>query len=143
MNHAGFIDFAEASLGNLCPFPAMGKNMFMEQKASTICEGDVTINGVPLPHGVIIELRKLGLPLAWYTHGQLQEAVEACAVDCQLIDDPDGMNLRDQMKLTDDEKRKNTPRSGWNFNPFSRKSHCDELLSERGDDEERLERHCA
>lgn len=96
------MDCPEWRLGALPSFVPPGKpNPF--ELCQPMHEGEVEINGVPLPHAVIIELRKLGIPLSYYTHGQLQEAVEACAVDCNLIDDPNGGNFQDKLHLTADE----------------------------------------
>ncbi len=65
---------------------------------------EVTINGVALPQRVVEELRRLGRPLSWYTHHELEDAVLACAVDGQLIDDPNGTDFQDMLTLTEDEK---------------------------------------
>lgn len=62
------------------------------------------VNGVALSPRVIEELRKLGRPLSWYTHGELEDAVMACTIDSQLIDDPDGKDFRDKLHLTPEEK---------------------------------------
>lgn len=64
----------------------------------------VTLNGVPLPHNVVMELRKLGVPLAFYTAGELRDAVNACAVDCTLVDDEDGVSFQDKLVLSDHER---------------------------------------
>jgi len=77
---------------------------------------DVYINGIRLPDSVVEELRMIGLPLSWYNKGELEDAVLACKYDNHLIDDEDGVTLRDKMtltyeeKLTADRKRKKKPK---------------------------------
>lgn len=68
---------------------------------------NIMVNGVVLPDNVVRELQRLGRALDWYTHGELQSAVKACAVDANLIDDPDGINFIDKLELTDEEKYRN------------------------------------
>lgn len=68
--------------------------------------GNLVVNNVRLPDHVVLELQRLGRALEWYTAGELYSAVEACAVDRRLIDDPDGVNFMDKLELTDAEKRK-------------------------------------
>jgi hypothetical protein len=62
------------------------------------------INGIVLPQNVINQLRLLGLPIEWYTAGELQDAVIACSADATLIDDVNGDNFRDRLRLDADEK---------------------------------------
>ena len=62
-----------------------------------------TVNGVELPRNVVLELNKLGMSLSWYTKDQLERSVRACAVDCKLIDDPQGVNFDDKLELTNEE----------------------------------------
>lgn len=66
-------------------------------------DGSITVNGVRLPMRVAQELRMLGMTLAWYSAGELEDAVEACSIDSQLIDDPGGGDFRDRLTLTPDE----------------------------------------
>ena len=77
-----------------------------ECTASEMIPGAAVINGVVLPQRVLEELRRLGTALSWYSAGELEDAVEACAVDGQLIDDPMGMNFRDRLSLSEAEKAK-------------------------------------
>lgn len=70
-----------------------------------IHEGTAVINGVELPERVIEELRRLGIALSWYSHGELEAAVNACAYDGQLIDDPDGVDFMDELELTPHEEK--------------------------------------
>lgn len=131
----GFIDCPEQLLGNIpsMPPPAAHSIWHSDQDQAIqpsrdchpqISEGAAVINGVALPLRVIQELKRLGVPLAWYTHGELAQAVDACAFDAQLIDDPDGVNFRDKMVLTDREKEEQSP-----FN----KPHifCEQIADER------------
>jgi hypothetical protein len=74
-----------------------------------------------LPPQVLEELRRLGMPLWAYNRGELEDAVQACAVDARLVDDPHGTSFRDKLSLTfqerlqrqrnDHHRRKTTP--GW------------------------------
>jgi len=61
--------------------------------------GSAMVNGVVLPRLVLEQLQKLGISLAWYSEYELGAAVRACAVDCTLIDDPDGNNFLDNLEL--------------------------------------------
>ena len=69
-----------------------------------IAEGSEIVNGVALPQNVIDQLRMLGISIAWYTQGELEEAVEACAFDGTLIDDDEGIDFRDRLHRTESEK---------------------------------------
>lgn len=69
-----------------------------------IAPGAVVINGIALPQTVIDQLRLLGLPLSWYNAGELRDAVDACAIDCTLIDDDEGIGFEDKLHLSDDER---------------------------------------
>ena len=42
-------------------------------------------------------MRELGYSLEVFTPGQLQEAIQACAYDGKLIDDPDGVHFSDRL----------------------------------------------
>lgn len=66
----------------------------------------ITINNVQLPIQVVRELQRLGRALEWYSNGELNSAVAACAIDGNLIDDPHGVDFIDKLELTDAEKRK-------------------------------------
>lgn len=81
------------------------------------CDGE-SVNGVRLPVHVREELRKLGLPLAAYTRGELEAIMAACTFDARLVDDPDGVNLLDKMTLTHHEKLEDA--GATNFNPWRR-----------------------
>lgn len=71
---------------------------------TAIKSGTVVINGVELPELVVMQLKMLGVPLANYNGSELKDAVNACAVDCTLIDDDDGLDFRDKLTLNDDER---------------------------------------
>src|SRR5690606_28116906 len=58
----------------------------------------------------VTQLRRLGLPLEWYTAGELKDAVQACSADATLIDDPEGGHFRDRLHLTPEERNTRTPR---------------------------------
>lgn len=60
-----------------------------------------TVNGVYLPQNVIDQLKQLGISLAWYTQTELEDAVEACAVDGVLIDDNKGIHFRDKLQMSE------------------------------------------
>src|SRR5690606_22696524 len=66
--------------------------------------GAAVVNGVELPQRVAEEIRRLGIALSWYSAGELEDAVEACAFDGQLIDDPFGDDFRDKLTLTHQER---------------------------------------
>ena len=69
-----------------------------------ISEGEAVINGVALSQQVIDELKKLGIALSWYNAGELQDAVNATRYDGQLVDDHNGVNFRDKLHHTEEEK---------------------------------------
>jgi hypothetical protein len=110
-----WIDCPEQWLGDLKPPLAV-----VSARDPDILPGEAIINGVVLPQSVIEELRKLGIPLTWYNRGELEDAVEACVMDARLIDDKQGVNFRDQLKLTSNEqqprkepRRRSTKNSRW------------------------------
>lgn len=70
----------------------------------------VVINGVALPDRVVAELKRLGITLSWYSAGELENAVQACAFDAQLIDDPNGDDFLDKLVLTQDEQQDAPPK---------------------------------
>ena len=90
------------ALGHLKPSSA--KPMAGSAEERGIFDGEVVINNVALPRQVIEELRRLGIALSWYNAGELRDAVEACAADGHLIDDPDGVHFRDKLKAGCDEE---------------------------------------
>lgn len=65
---------------------------------------DIIVNGVTLPQRVVDELRRLGISLSWYSASELEDAIAACAIDGELIDDDEGINFRDMLHRTDREK---------------------------------------
>lgn len=67
---------------------------------------DVDFKGVRLPDNVMRELVRLGGLLETYTIGQLQKAVNACAMDGKLVDDEHGVNFDDKLELTKEEQEK-------------------------------------
>ena len=67
----------------------------------------IIINGVVVPKLVADQLRQLGVSLSWYSKGQLEAAINGCSVDCNLIDDPDGANFFDDLKLDEHEREEN------------------------------------
>jgi hypothetical protein len=90
--YATCVDCSEAVLGNLSGY-------------SLACDGGgAEIKGVDIPKNVLDQLKRLGFPLFSYSRGQLEEAVQACAFDGNLIDDPDGEDFEDMLELTEDEK---------------------------------------
>lgn len=62
------------------------------------------VHGIVLPQNVINQLRLLGIPVEWYTAGELQDAVIACSSDATLVDDHEGTSLRDKLRLDESEK---------------------------------------
>jgi hypothetical protein len=106
------MDCSGEMLGNLVsPFPDLRAN----HSRPEIFDGEIIINGVTLSQRVIEELRHLGIPLSWYNNGELLDAVNACHIDGQLIDDDRGINFRDMLTLTPREtllrdKCKGTPK---------------------------------
>ena len=65
----------------------------------------ITVNNVQLPVQVIRELQRLGRALEWYTSGELNSAVAACAVDGNLIDDLNGIYFMVRLEFTSSEER--------------------------------------
>ena len=63
------------------------------------------VNGVVLPQRVYEELQRLGHALFSYTSGQLEDAIQACHFDGQLVDDPDGITFHDMLTLTHEEEK--------------------------------------
>jgi hypothetical protein len=66
-------------------------------------DGSITIGTVVLPRIVADQLKKLGGSLAFFNAGQLQAAIDGCAIDCNLIDDAHGDNFLDGLTLDDSE----------------------------------------
>jgi len=93
----GLLDCPESALGSLDAADSFPQFPVESQNS------DKSINGVTIPQNVIDQLRRLGVALSWYTPGELQAAVNSCAVDCTLIDDPDGINFMDDLSLTEDK----------------------------------------
>ena len=90
------MDYCISELGQLAPpcFAASG-HVHPVSKAS---RGVVEINGVELPLHVADELRRLGVCLAWYNSNELKDAVQACAYDRKLIDNPTATRFSDRLK---------------------------------------------
>lgn len=86
------------ALGTLRPPTLLPEN------CHAVSEGETVINGVALPQQVIEELRKLGIALSWYNAGELRDAIEATHFDSQLVDDHNGVNFRDRLRHTEEEK---------------------------------------
>lgn len=80
------------------------------------------IKGIDIPLNVLRELQRLGHPIEQYTRGELLEAVRACAMDANLVDDPHGHSFSDKLTLTADEKKAREPK---------KKSFCTDIKHER------------
>lgn len=94
-----------AELGNLSsPIFAFGGSCVGASATHSDYANGACINGVQLPDSVIEELRKLGVPLYWYSRSELEDAVQACAYDRHLVDDEHGITFRDKLSLTYEEK---------------------------------------
>jgi|GEM_PF-3257906 len=75
-----------------------------EMDSSRTNDGSIVVNGVPIPKLVADQLRQLGLSLSWYSKGQLEAAINGCSVDCNLVDDPEGINFFDDLRFDDRER---------------------------------------
>lgn len=106
------VDCAEASLGSLSPAA------WLHGRSRAADTGAIIVNGVEIPRNVAEQLRRLGLPLSWYNQGELEDAVEACAYDCTLVDDAAGTDFRDMLHLSDDERKDAFNRSPMNNSTF-------------------------
>lgn len=125
-------DCPETMLGRLkaCPKP---------EETPAWLEADKDISGgLRLPLHVREELRKLGLPLAAYTRGELEAILAACAFDARLVDDPNGINLWDKLTLTEREKMEDkgeTDVDPWRGKPLhplqAGNGFCNELRKQR------------
>lgn len=99
--------------------------------------GYVVVNGVKIPQNVYTQLSNLGIPLGSYSESDLRAAVDACRIDTQLIDDPNGINFHDKLHLAPDEKAAAevhgtwTDRVGRKNLDATAQSFCDQLLTER------------
>ncbi len=62
------------------------------------------INGVELPDNLVAQLKQLGLELAWYNSWQLEAAVQATKVDCQLVEEAHGTDFIDKLELSHAER---------------------------------------
>lgn len=69
-------------------------------------DGSITISGVVIPKLVADQLKKLGTSLAFFNTGQLKAAIDGCAIDCTLIDDPNGDSFFDGLELDASEMNK-------------------------------------
>ena len=96
---SGLIDGAFDALSAPIKFIA-GEEAF-GAKANVEQNGDssVTVNGVVVPKLVAEQLKNAGIAIAFLSAGQLEAAIQACAVDCKLIDDPNGTNFFDDLEL--------------------------------------------
>jgi hypothetical protein len=96
-------------------------------------DGSLEINGVRLPAYVVEELNRLGVSLSAYSTGELEAAVQACAFDRKLIDDPNGLNFMDELELTNSEERAKTGDETTISPLYSAPavSFCDKLKQER------------
>jgi hypothetical protein len=90
------------------------------------------VNGIVLPQNVINQLRLLGLPIEAYTAGELQDAVLACSADATLVDDHEGIGLRDKLRLDGSEKEERRLRREARICRMQEeeKHHCDEMHKE-------------
>jgi len=95
-------------------FPGVPEQKDASKDKSAAKSGDpppggegIVVSGVELSPLVAEQLARLGLSLNAYTKWQLEAAQRACAFDCNLIDDPNGLDFEDQLELTDAEKNKN------------------------------------
>ena len=96
--------------------------------------GEVIVNGVRLPLMVIEQLRQAGIgAIGWLTGSELQDAVDACKVDGNLIDDPHGLTLRDKMTLTPAEQQARRPKRK------KPKTYEEMILAERDKKEQEME----
>jgi hypothetical protein len=85
----------------------------------------ITVNGVSLSRSTAEQLRALGMPLEWYTAGELEDIELACSLDGNLIDDQFGDNLHDKLYLDADEKeaRKHDSLHGFHKDEFEDHGH--------------------
>jgi len=84
------------------------------------------IKGVDIPASVLRQLRELGIPIEHFTRGELQDAVLACAIDGDLVDDEHGTSFKDKLTLTKEEEytRANPQCQGHHHVPGA---YCDHL----------------
>src|SRR5438105_4457945 len=98
-------NYARSALGICLPDNEPDKKMGETSQPSLhVVEGAVIVNGVALPQVVVDQLRQLGIALSWYSEGELEDAVEACAFDCQLIDDDDGVDFEDKLHYSEHKR---------------------------------------
>ncbi len=115
-------------LGQLSPWVAAESckphHSYGQPPADSINE---VVHGISLPPSLQIELRMLGYPLLAYTRGELEDAVNASAVDRTLVENPDAMNFRDKLRPRS-RRRQEPPKSCHSSNtPQSRSAFdCEE-----------------
>ena len=105
------VECSEECLGGLQP-PANMNNIINFNMLNNSCDmlpysGDAAErrkNIINIPLNVLEELQRTGIPIGWYNHGELQDAILACSYDGTLIDDEEGETFRDRLVLTQEEK---------------------------------------
>jgi hypothetical protein len=92
----GPLKTVEAGYGKEVPYNPFSRQNSVEHRV--INEADMEINGVPIPDSVADELRELGIPLCWYTRGELMEAVLAYTNDGHVLDEQGALSQRDRLR---------------------------------------------
>lgn len=78
----------------------------------------IVVNGVVIPKLVADQLQKLGVSLSFYSEHELNAAIQACAIDCTLIDDNNATDFYDALEL--DEQERATQNGTDPFDPHKR-----------------------
>lgn len=101
-----FVDGISTFVRELNPFSSPTEKMDQD--------GGVTVNGVELPRDLVLQLQQLGVPLTSYTKGQLEEALQAYAMDGRLVEDHGATNFQDSLHLSSEEAAQGRGQGGAN-----------------------------
>jgi hypothetical protein len=96
---------------------ALSQQFWADTEASATTKDPLEINGIRMSQVAVTQLKRLGLPLEWYTADELEDAVIACNADANLIDDPHGHTFQDRLYLDPEEKRARTLPALHGFHP--------------------------
>jgi hypothetical protein len=105
------VDYSEQMLGCISPCILPNKPLhnnglfeFNMSEPTANCNDRRAHNTTRIPDHVVEELNRLGIPIGWYSSGEIQDAILACNYDRKLIDDDEGETFKDKLILTHEEK---------------------------------------
>jgi len=107
-------------------------------KEFRIGDDSLIVKDIAIPKLVADQMSKLGIPLSWYTHGDITAAIQACALDCTLVEDYNSDSFLDSLELTDEERAEqgingDRPKYAFTACKYSvdERSFCERIENER------------